>query len=115
MLEQKIETPLMNVKRMTRLNTTRGASILKRSYGAVAFSDRLRQPDNLRQEALFYCSMLKRLWRLTALRPHLAMGLPLSCAIVVLRKTFVTGLIEPATSTVIKRYLSMFVNNSILA
>jgi hypothetical protein len=59
----------------------------------------------------------KRLRRLTALRPHLATGLPLSCAIVVLRKTICHRLsFEPAaTSTVIKRYLSMFVNNSIPA
>jgi hypothetical protein len=54
----------------------------------MAFSDRLRQPDNLSKEReSFKKHSLPTLFeRLTALRPYLAAGLPLSCAIIALRK-----------------------------
>ena len=54
----------------------------RRALEVVVFSDRLRQPDNLRRLGIGFLPAR----RLTALRPCLAAGLPLSCAIVRLRK-----------------------------
>jgi hypothetical protein len=49
--------------------------------------------------------------RLTALRPCLATGLPLSCAIVVLQKAVLHGRSETtAADSWIKHYLGLFVN-----
>jgi hypothetical protein len=52
----------------------------------MAFSDRLRQPDNLSRTEVSQKLFDSRPERLTALRPYLAAGLPLSCAIIALQK-----------------------------
>ena len=56
----------------------------------VYYSDRLRKPDNL-----------NNLMRFTALRPYLAIGLPLSCAIVSFPKSIA---VKTGTLTIAKTF-----------
>jgi hypothetical protein len=64
-----------------------------RALEALAFFDRLRQPDNLCGEDEARMIWLSLTLRLTALRPCLTAGLPLSCTIVVLEKNSAAPLI----------------------
>jgi hypothetical protein len=96
-----------------RAATVCAADVFTSEFEAKAFS---RSPSATRQSLLKRIPLVETgalLLRLTALRPCLAAGLPLSCAISLLRKIGGHWQSTEAdhNSNLIKRYLLLFVNH----